>query len=67
MKMIKPGGLSVAANILKQINVKLGGDLYNLRLKENILPKTMLMGIDVCHSGPNSIVGFCASINKTCS
>jgi aubergine-like protein len=24
----------------------------------------MLMGIDVCHSGPNSIVGFCASINK---
>ena len=25
----------------------------------------MLIGIDVCHSGPNSIVGFCASINET--
>ena len=24
----------------------------------------MLIGIDVCHSGPSSIVGFCASINK---
>jgi len=29
--------------------------------------KTMLIGIDVCHSGPQSIVGFCASINKNMS
>jgi Piwi domain len=25
----------------------------------------MLIGLDVCHSGPMSIVGFCASINAT--
>ena len=25
--------------------------------------KTMLIGIDVCHSGPSSVVGFSASIN----
>lgn len=24
----------------------------------------MLLGIDVCHSGPQSVVGFCATINK---
>jgi len=29
--------------------------------------KTMLIGIDVCHAGANSIVGFCASINKEMS
>jgi hypothetical protein len=27
----------------------------------------MLIGIDVCHSGPNSIVGFSASTNKEMS
>jgi hypothetical protein len=27
----------------------------------------MLIGIDVCHSGPMSIVGFCASINEAMS
>jgi len=27
----------------------------------------MLIGIDVCHSGPNSIVGFSASINREMS
>lgn len=29
--------------------------------------RTMLIGIDVCHSGPNSIVGFSASTNKEMS
>lgn len=29
--------------------------------------KTMLIGIDVCHAGGNSIVGFAASINKEMS
>lgn len=28
---------------------------------------TMLIGIDVCHQGMNSIVGFCASINQEMS
>ena len=26
--------------------------------------KTMLIGIDVCHAGPTSIVGFSASTNR---
>lgn len=57
--------LSVASNILRQINSKLGGDLYQLSLPQTLSPLTMLIGIDVCHSGPMSIVGMCASINKT--
>jgi len=59
--------LSVATNILKQINSKLGGDLFNLQFSKELSMKTMLIGIDVCHSGPQSIVGFCASINKNMS
>lgn len=59
--------LSVASNILRQMNSKIGGDLYNLKFAQQISPLTMLFGIDVCHSGPNSIVGFCASINKDMS
>ena len=46
---------------------KLGGDLYNLKFENKIVPLTMLIGIDVCHSGPQSIVGFCATINKEMS
>lgn len=56
--------LSVASNILRQINSKLGGDLFALKFAKELSPLTMLIGIDVCHSGPSSIVGFCASINK---
>jgi len=56
--------MSVASNVLRQINSKLGGDLFNLKFAKELFPKTMLIGIDVCHSGPNSIVGFCASVNK---
>ena len=56
--------MSVASNILRQINVKLGGDLFNIRFAKELNEQTMLIGIDVCHSGPNSIVGYCASINK---
>lgn len=56
--------LSVASNILRQINSKLGGDLFALKFSKELSPLTMLIGIDVCHSGPSSIVGFCATINK---
>lgn len=59
--------LSVATNVLKQINSKLGGDLFHLQFSKELSLKTMLIGIDVCHSGPTSIVGFCASINKNMS
>ena len=60
--------LSVASNILKQINSKAGGDLYNLKFPDKMAnQRTMLVGIDVCHAGPNSIVGFAASTNKEMS
>jgi len=56
--------LSKATNILRQINSKAGADLYNMKFPEILSKKrTMLIGIDVCHSGPQSIVGFSASIN----
>jgi aubergine-like protein len=56
--------LSVASNVMRQVNSKLGGDLYNLAFSEEVSQNTMLIGIDVCHCGDNSIVGFCASINQ---
>ena len=60
--------LSKATNVIKQINSKAGGDLYYLKFPEVLDKKrTMLIGIDVCHAGPKSIVGFCCSINKEMS
>ena len=49
------------------MNSKMGGDLFNISFPKELLPKTMIMGVDVCHQGSNSIVGFCASINKEMS
>lgn len=63
----KKMNLSIATNVLRQMNSKLGGDLFNLSFPKELLPNTMLIGMDVCHSGPTSIVGFCASINKQLS
>ena len=60
--------LSKATNILRQVNSKIGGDLFQMKFPESLAKKrTMLIGIDVCHSGPNSIVGFSASTNKEMS
>jgi hypothetical protein len=60
--------LSKATNILRQVNSKIGGDLFEMKFPESLAKKrTMLIGIDVCHSGPNSIVGFSASTNKEMS
>lgn len=47
------------------MNAKAGGDLYHITLPKMPFTNTMLVGIDVCHSGPKSIVGFCATINKS--
>jgi hypothetical protein len=59
---------SKASNILRQINSKIGGDLFNLKFPEVMdSMRTMLIGIDVCHSGPNSVVGLACSINKEMS
>ena len=57
--------MSKASNILRQINSKIGGDLYQMRFPEAMDSKrTMLIGIDVCHAGPASVVGFSASTNR---
>lgn len=66
-KTVRRMNLSVASNVLKQMNSKLGGDLFNLNFSKEMTPYTMLIGIDVCHAGRQSIVGFCASINKNLS
>lgn len=60
-------GLSLASELLKQMNVKAGGDLYHISLSKPKYKHTMLVGIDVCHYGPKSIVGFCATLNDTYS
>ena len=60
--------LSKATNVLKQMNSKMGGDLFYLKFPDKMNNmKTMLIGIDVCHAGGNSIVGFAASVNKEMS
>lgn len=60
--------LSKASNVLKQVNSKMGGDLYNIKFPDKMNSmKPMLIGIDVCHSGGNSIVGFAASSNREMS
>ena len=47
----------------------MGGDLYHLKFPDNVTAKkrTMLIGIDVCHAGPQSIVGIVASTNQPMS
>ena len=50
------------------MNSKMGGELYNIAFPPEISKKkVMIMGIDVCHAGSSSIVGFCASINEKMS
>jgi len=59
---------SKASNILRQVNSKVGGDLFNLKFPDALESKrTMLIGIDVCHAGDNSVVGFSASTNAELS
>lgn len=60
--------MSVASNIMKQINSKVGGESVRIKLppfmtKSNV----MVIGIDVCHAGKNSVVGFVASTNTHCT
>jgi hypothetical protein len=54
----------IFVNILRQINAKLGGDLWRMEFHPEISKKTMLVGIDVCHKGKQSIIGFCASYDE---
>lgn len=49
------------------MTTKLGGSLYTLKFGANLSPRTMLIGIDVCHKSAQSIVGFVATIDKDMS
>ena len=61
-------GMSKASNILRQINSKISGDLFHLKFPAKLdTMRTMLIGIDVCHAGPKSVVGFAASTNREMS
>jgi len=47
------------------MNSKSGGDLFTMQFPTVLNGmRTMLIGIDVCHSGRKSVVGFAASTNK---
>ena len=60
--------LSVASNIMKQINSKVGGESLRLKWPEFMRKeRVMVIGIDVCHAGQKSVVGFAASTNKHCT
>lgn len=60
--------LSVASNIMKQLNQKTGGEHIRVSLPSTFVDAgTMVIGIDVCHAGKNSVVGFAASTNKHCT
>jgi hypothetical protein len=48
-------------NIIRQMNAKFGGDLWRMQFGEEISDQTMLVGIDVCHKGKQSTIGFCAT------
>lgn len=64
----KKMNLSVASNIMKQINSKLGGDSVRMKFPAFMKKeRVMVIGIDVCHAGKKSVVGFCASTNSTCT
>lgn len=59
---------SKASNILRQINSKMSGDLFEMKFPAVMYQlNTMLIGIDVCHSGRQSVVGFAASTNQQMS
>jgi len=60
-KIIDKDNDRIYMNILRQINAKLGGDLWRMDFGPEISKKTMLVGIDVCHKGKQSLIGFVAT------
>jgi len=60
--------MSVCGNILKQMNIKLGKELWITERPKELPAKTMIIGADVFHSTKignqkKSCIGFCASLN----
>lgn len=67
-RTVRKFNMSVASNIMKQINSKIGGESVRVKLPEFMTTsKVMIVDIDVYHKGKNSIVGFSASTNKNCT
>ena len=65
---VRKFSLSKGTNVLRQINSKIGGDLYTLKFPVACEKKrVMLLGLDVCHAGDKSIVGLSASTNPQMS
>jgi aubergine-like protein len=63
-KTINRNNDRIYLNIVRQINAKLGGDLWRMSFGKEISQKTMLVGIDVCHKGKQSIIGFVATYDQ---
>lgn len=60
--------MSIATNIMKQINSKIGGESIRIKFPEFMnTNKVMTIGIDVCHAGKKSVVGFVATTNPSCT
>jgi len=38
-------------NLIRQINAKIGGDLWRMKFDKEISKRAMVVGIDVCHKG----------------
>lgn len=58
--------MSVGTNIMKQVNSKTGGESIRINFPEFMYKnRVMIIGIDVCHAGKKSVVGFTASTNPS--
>jgi hypothetical protein len=61
----KIGTMGVITNLLRQVNAKVGLDLYRISLPQKVRnANTMIVGVDVVNMGRKSIVGMCASYNE---
>ena len=56
--------MGVYTNLLRQINAKVGLDLYRISLPQKLRnTPTMIVGIDVVNTGRDCIVGLAATYN----
>jgi hypothetical protein len=60
----KVGTMGVITNLLRQVNAKVGLDLYRINPSNKVKnANTMIVGIDVVNMGRNCVVGMTASYN----
>lgn len=55
--------LGVVSNILKQMNTKIGKDLYRLNLPK--LKNSLLIGVDLINEGDSRLIGCSATYSQT--